>query len=151
MFGAYLNTPIGVLYIEANNDKLILIRLVDKINNRSVSNHVTEMSIKQLSEYFMGTRRRFDLPIKLQGTVFQTAVWQELNKIGYGETRTYSDIAQAVGAERAQRAVGSANRLNPLPIVVPCHRVVAKRDGLSGYAWGLDKKAWLLDHEAKHV
>ena len=102
---------------------------------------------RQLREYFGGQRRSFDLPLELAGTEFQRRVWAELLKIPYGETRSYSEVARAIGKPRAVRAVGSANHANPIAIVVPCHRVIAADGGLAGYGGGLDRKRLLLELE----
>lgn len=99
---------------------------------------------RQLEEYFAGERRAFDLPLDLQGTEFEQRCWQALLKIPYGETRSYGDIARAVGSPKAFRAVGRANHNNPVAIVVPCHRVVASDGGLTGYGGGLEVKEKLL-------
>jgi len=101
----------------------------------------------QLRAYFAGELRRFALRLDPLGTPFQRSVWQALSEIGFGDTRSYSDIAQAIGNARAVRAVGAANGRNPLPIVVPCHRVIGRDGSLTGYAGGLPIKRWLLAHE----
>jgi methylated-DNA-[protein]-cysteine S-methyltransferase len=104
---------------------------------------------RQLEEYFAGARTSFDLPLSpTGGTAFQRQVWLSLADIGYGRTESYADLATRVGRPRAFRAVGQANGANPLPIVLPCHRVVASGGGLGGYGGGLDMKRWLLAHEA---
>jgi methylated-DNA-[protein]-cysteine S-methyltransferase len=102
--------------------------------------------VTQLEEYFAGTRRSFSVPLAPAGTVFQNDVWQALHDIPYGDTRTYADIAEAIGRPLAMRAVGNANGANPYAIVVPCHRVVA-RGGLGGYGGGLACKIGLLELE----
>ena len=99
---------------------------------------------QQLTEYFAGVRREFDMPLDLRGTPFQTAVWRALLQIPYGETRSYSDIATAIGRATAVRAVGAANGANPIPFVIPCHRVIGKNGTLTGYRGGIDIKAKLL-------
>ena len=99
---------------------------------------------QQLSEYFAGERQRFELPLALAGTPFQRSVYDALRDIPYGETRSYSDIAAAIGRPKAVRAVGAANGRNPLPIVVPCHRVIGKGGGLVGFGGGLPVKERLL-------
>ena len=104
----------------------------------------------QLRAYFAGEIQGFDLPIRLSGTDFQRCVWAELEKIPYGETRSYLDVARAIGRPRGARAVGSANGQNPISIVVPCHRVVGASGSLTGYAGGVDRKRWLLAHESSH-
>ena len=105
---------------------------------------------RQLSEYFEGRRKAFDLPLAPNGTPFQCAVWQALTEIPYGETRTYGEIAGAVGRGKAFRAVGMANHCNPIPVIIPCHRVIGADGSLTGYADGLDRKARLLALEASN-
>jgi O-6-methylguanine DNA methyltransferase len=105
----------------------------------------------QICEYLEGKRTAFDLPLDLRGTPFQLEVWRALREIPYGETRTYADIAAAVGRPGATRAVGNANGANPLSLVVPCHRVVASGGRLGGYGGGLDLKARLLAMERSHT
>jgi len=102
---------------------------------------------RQLAEYFAGQRREFDLPLDLRGTDFQKRCWQELLKIPYGETRSYADIARAIGNPAAVRAVGLANGQNPIAIIVPCHRVIGSDGSLTGYGGGLDVKRKLLELE----
>jgi O-6-methylguanine DNA methyltransferase len=103
--------------------------------------------VNELQEYFAGKRRAFDFPLDLRGTEFQIACWQALVEIPYGETRSYADIARAVGKPNAFRAVGMANNRNPIAIVVPCHRVIASDGGLCGYGGGLEVKRKLLELE----
>jgi methylated-DNA-[protein]-cysteine S-methyltransferase len=103
--------------------------------------------VKQLSEYFEGKRTRFELPLDIDGTPFQKSVWTELLRIPYGETRSYGDIAKALGKPAAARAVGMANHNNPVAIVIPCHRVVGQNGSLTGYAGGLHLKEQLLSIE----
>lgn len=105
---------------------------------------------RQLKEYFAGVRKKFDLPLKPDGTAFFQSVWKALMDIPYGETRTYGDIAAAVGKPKAARAVGMANHHNPIMIVIPCHRVIGSNGQLVGYAGGLDIKRRLLSLEEKH-
>ena len=102
---------------------------------------------RQLAEYFAGTRREFDLPLNPHGTPFQRKVWDALRQIPYGETRSYGDIARAVGSPKGFRAVGMANHVNPIPVVIPCHRVVGSKGALTGYAGGLNIKSALLELE----
>jgi methylated-DNA-[protein]-cysteine S-methyltransferase len=104
-------------------------------------------AVRQLRAYFAGQLRRFDLPLDMRGTAFQLAVWRELERIPYGETRSYRQVAEAIGAPRAVRAVGAANGANPLPIVVPCHRVIGSSGKLVGYGGGLPLKKRLLELE----
>ena len=104
----------------------------------------------QLDEYFDGKRTTFDLPIAPRGTPFQLLAWQALRNIPYGETRSYGEQAVSIGRPTAVRAVGGANGRNPIPIVVPCHRVVGSTGTLTGFGGGLNTKRWLLEHERKH-
>jgi methylated-DNA-[protein]-cysteine S-methyltransferase len=104
----------------------------------------------QLTEYFAGARRRFDLPLGMPGTPFQQRVWQELAQIPFGETWSYGQLAKRIGNPGASRAVGLANNRNPISIIVPCHRVIGADGSLTGYGGGLDRKRWLLAHEGMH-
>lgn len=104
-------------------------------------------TIKQLEQYFAGDRDTFELPLEPSGTEFQRAVWNALEQIPYGETRSYGEIAAQVGRPKAARAVGMANNRNPIAVIVPCHRVIGSGGALVGYAGGLERKIWLLDHE----
>ncbi|CAM3978639.1 methylated-DNA--[protein]-cysteine S-methyltransferase [Alkalicoccus chagannorensis] len=106
---------------------------------------------QELQEYFRGTRRSFETPLPLKGTTFQKLVWNQLQLIPYGELRSYKEIAAAMGVPKAVRAVGGANNKNPVPILVPCHRVVGANGSLVGYAGGLDIKERLIRLEAEHV
>lgn len=110
---------------------------------------VLALAAAQLAEYFDGARRDFDVPLAPRGTGFQRLVWRELAKIPYGETRSYGELARALGRPAASRAVGAANGRNPISILVPCHRVIAGSGALTGYAGGLAAKRWLLEHEAR--
>lgn len=109
-----------------------------------------DLAVYQLKEYFAGKRKIFDFPYQLKGTDFQQKVWAALCEIPYGQTRTYKDIALAIGNPRACRAVGMANNKNPMSIVVPCHRVIGSNGKLVGYGSGLDMKQALLQLEAKN-
>ncbi|HET7522196.1 MAG TPA: methylated-DNA--[protein]-cysteine S-methyltransferase [Bacillales bacterium] len=108
-------------------------------------------AVRQLNEYFRGERFSFDLPLVLIGTSFQKKVWEALTHIGYGETRTYKEVAQSLGAGKAVRAVGNANNKNPIPIIIPCHRVIGSNGSLVGYGGGIDKKQYLLEIEKTHA
>lgn len=108
---------------------------------------VLDAAEEQLGQYFAGERIEFDLPIEPAGTDFQRSAWSELQRIPFGETISYGEQARRLGDPNKSRAVGAANGRNPIPIVVPCHRVVGADGKLTGFAGGLDTKAWLLDHE----
>jgi methylated-DNA-[protein]-cysteine S-methyltransferase len=101
----------------------------------------------QVEEYFEGSRQTFDLPLAPAGTPFQLAVWAALLEIPYAETSSYADIARRIDKPTAYRAVGAANGRNPISLIVPCHRVIGAAGALVGYGWGVDRKAWLLEHE----
>ncbi|WDL98661.1 methylated-DNA--[protein]-cysteine S-methyltransferase [Alicyclobacillus sp. ALC3] len=117
-------------------------------SDRDLAAHWAEQAIAELREYFQGRRQHFTVPVTLQGTAFQTAVWNALRDIPYGETRSYQDIANAIGNPRAVRAVGQANRRNPVSVIVPCHRVIGANGALVGYAGKhVDLKQRLLDLE----
>jgi methylated-DNA-[protein]-cysteine S-methyltransferase len=103
--------------------------------------------LRQLAEYFKGQRQKFSVPLLLQGTDFQKSVWRQLKKIPFGRTASYGDIARAIGNPRAFRAVGNANNKNPIPILIPCHRVIGSDGQLVGFGGGLWRKRWLLRHE----
>lgn len=149
-------SPIGFLTIcEENNQltQLYLNRPDEKIlKNRSFEHHSDFLheAYHQLNEYFLGRRKAFELPVNGEGTVFQKAVWRELQKIPYGETRSYEDIAVAIGNKKAVRAIGQANGRNPIMIVVPCHRVIRKNGDISGFACGVEAKRYLLDLEREY-
>jgi len=110
---------------------------------------VLEAAEHQLNEYFEGRLTEFDLPLALEGTTFQRRVWDELVRIPFGERISYGELARRVGRAGSARVVGLANGRNPVSIIVPCHRVVGSDGTLTGYGGGLDRKAWLLDHEAR--
>jgi methylated-DNA-[protein]-cysteine S-methyltransferase len=101
----------------------------------------------QLASYFSGERTDFDLPLAPRGTDFQRRVWMELRAIEFGETTSYGDIARKIGSPKAVRAVGAANGRNPIPIIVPCHRVIGSNGSLTGFGGGIERKHWLLAHE----
>ncbi len=108
-------------------------------------------AVRQLGEYFEGERREFDLPLRLDGTEFQTRAWRNLMEIPYGKTRCYGEQAARIGNPKASRAVGLANGRNPIPIVVPCHRVIGADGSLTGFGGGIARKRWLLAHEERHL
>jgi methylated-DNA-[protein]-cysteine S-methyltransferase len=103
--------------------------------------------LRQLTEYFKGRRQKFSIPLLLEGTDFQKAVWRQLQNIPFGQTASYGDVARAVGSPRAFRAVGNANNKNPIPLIIPCHRVIGSDGKLVGFGGGIWRKEWLLDHE----
>jgi methylated-DNA-[protein]-cysteine S-methyltransferase len=112
---------------------------------------VMNRAATQLQEYLAGRRRLFDLPLDPPGTAFQREVWHVLELIPYGETRTYAEVAEAVGRPGAARAIGGANRANPIPIIIPCHRVLPASGGIGGYAYGQKLKRYLLELEQRNA
>jgi len=148
----YIETPIGVLTISASDKGITSINFgrhefshYSGIKSEA-KNHV-EICTKQLSEYFSGERKMFSVPIDFNGTAFQEKVWSKLLEIPYGETISYKALASNIGNEKACRAVGMANNKNPLPILIPCHRVIGTSGKIIGYAGEFWRKEWLLENE----
>ncbi len=157
MYYCYLDTPIGELLLAGEKDALVMIGFPKGSMRREpepdwIYNEkpLAEAS-RQLREYFAGERRAFDLPLRLAGTEFQVSVLEALQKIPYGETTSYGEIARRIGRPKAVRAVGAANGRNPIPIVVPCHRVIGSTGDLTGFGGGLDTKEALLRLEAEQT
>ena len=146
---AIVNTPLGTALIMGDEDGIesISVSSSDKIPNGEVPLVLKEAAI-QLEEYFKGERREFTFKLNPKGTSFQKRVWEELLRIPYGKTISYLELSKKLGDVKAIRAVASANGKNPLWIVVPCHRVIGSDGSLTGYAGGLHRKKWLLNHES---
>lgn len=149
-------SPLGDLLLGASTSGLCRVDFtspqisgVHRPDPKPVANVHLVAAAAQLGEYFAGERRDFDLTLDPQGTPFQLSAWAVLRTIPYGATMTYGEQAKSMGQPRAVRAVGAANGRNPLAIIVPCHRVIGAGGKLTGYASGLDRKAWLLDHESR--
>jgi methylated-DNA-[protein]-cysteine S-methyltransferase len=157
MYYCYLDTPIGELLLAGENGSLSMIGFPKGSMRREpeadwiFNEKPLADACAQLSEYFAGTRKRFEIPLKLSGTEFQVSVLEALQDIPYGETTSYGTIAKRIGRPKAVRAVGAANGRNPLPIVVPCHRVIGSTGDLTGFGGGLDTKEALLRLEAEHT
>ena len=155
LFFMEIDSPVGVLKLVANDISLIAVlwenetpnrvRLAELIENKQ--HPILLETQKQLSEYFEGQRKIFDLPLNFEGTEFQQKVWQALLTIPFGETRSYKDIAEQIGNVKAVRAVGADNEKNPISIIAPCHRVVGANGKLVGFAGGLENKDILLKIE----
>lgn len=145
-------SPVGPIRLTASQGCLIGLHLTSSDTPSrlpaSEDGEVLRETRRQIDEYFAGDRTTFDLPLLLHGTPFQAAVWNALCDIPFGQTRSYRDIARAIGAPRAVRAVGAANGKNPVSIIVPCHRVIGSDGRLTGYGWGVETKSLLLDLEA---
>lgn len=145
-------SPIGPLCLRADGEALTAIAFGagDRRGNQVSPDDISPALVAataQLGEYFAGTRRTFELPLAPRGTPFQQAVWEQLRRVPFGETTSYGALARALGRPRANRAVGAANGANPLPIVLPCHRVVGADGTLTGFGGGLPIKRQLLIHE----
>jgi methylated-DNA-[protein]-cysteine S-methyltransferase len=143
-----LTSPVGMLEISADASGLRSLQFLNEPigSPTEVPSHLAEFA-QQLTEYFEGTRKTFDLQINPQGTDFQRRVWNELLKIEYGTTISYQELADRLGDPKAVRAVGGANGKNPIGIIVPCHRVIGASGKLVGYGGGIERKKWLLKHE----
>lgn len=139
------------LYLVATETHLINIQFTQPQKALLQTTELLSMATIQLDEYFQGKRTTFSLPFKLTGTPFQLAVWKELQNIPYGQTTSYKEIAQKINKPKACRAVGMANNKNPLPIIIPCHRVIGSNGKLIGYAGGLKLKNCLLELEKSHT
>ncbi len=145
---AYILTPLGTALIEGDENGISKIHVLDDEVPVSVEIPVTlQVAVKQLEDYFNGIRKNFDFELNPQGTDFQKKVWKALLEIPFGKTASYQELSIKLGDIKAIRAVASANGKNPLWIVVPCHRVIGSDGSLTGYAGGLWRKKWLLEHE----
>lgn len=156
MYYCYTTTPVGDLLLAGDEGGLSMIGFPKGKMRRDpepdwIFNEKPFVEARrQLDEYFAGDRKQFDLPLKLSGTDFQVRVLEELQRIPYGETTSYGAIAKSIGRPKAMRAVGAANGRNPIPIIIPCHRVIGSGGDLTGFGGGLDTKAALLRLEAEH-
>lgn len=148
-----MRSPIGTLCLCAEDDQLVGLYLPDRPAPSAQRGRggVLARAADQLTEYFAGERRDFDLPLAPSGTEFQRTVWHALAEIPFGTTCSYGDLARVVGRPSASRAVGAANGKNPIAIILPCHRVIGSSGELTGYGGGLPMKRWLLDHERSCV
>ncbi len=144
---AYLKTPIGYLEVTGMEDGIQSLVFLDFRVRVNRTPAILKEAVTQVAEYFKGSRNTFSIKLNLKGTSFQMKVWEELLKIPYGKTITYQQLARRIGDKKALRAVGGANSTNPVSVVVPCHRVVGSDGKLVGYAGGLWRKKWLLEHE----
>lgn len=150
-YTAYYNSPIGCLKINTIQHAVTAITFCENGNeNSEIQPAILSKCITQLDEYFEGSRKDFDLTILPEGTEFQKNVWRLIQQIPYGKTTSYLDLAIKSGSAKNTRAVGMANGKNPLPIIIPCHRVIGSNGKLTGYAGGVERKRWLLLHEQTH-
>ncbi|MEH6593182.1 MAG: methylated-DNA--[protein]-cysteine S-methyltransferase [Halioglobus sp.] len=143
-----LDTPIGALRLVSNGQQLTAVEFAGQYQTSATDTHASDGALEaaahQLLEYFAGDRQHFELPLKAAGTEFQQQVWGALRGIPYGEVRSYGEIAREINRPKAVRAVGAANGRNPLPVIVPCHRVIGRDGSLTGFAGGLEIKKALL-------
>jgi methylated-DNA-[protein]-cysteine S-methyltransferase len=156
MLYRYMDTPLGQLLIAGDTTGLHLVGFpkgesatpaADWVHDEDICSE----AVTQLTQYFAGQRQSFSLTLCPTGTEFQVAVLQALQQIPFGATCSYTDIAQAIGRPKAVRAVGAANGRNPLPIIIPCHRVIGSNGSLTGFGGGLPAKQWLLTHEGRQA
>jgi AraC family transcriptional regulator, regulatory protein of adaptative response / methylated-DNA-[protein]-cysteine methyltransferase len=162
---AHFETPLGLMVTGAAEEGICLLEFNDrrmlnteykdlarllKTTIEEGENKYTKEIHKQLEEYFAGNRKVFTVPLLTPGTVFQQAVWKELQKIPFGSTRSYQEQAEVLNKPDAVRAIANANGMNRISIVIPCHRVIGSDGSLTGYGGGLKRKKWLLDHEKKY-
>ncbi|MEI6576326.1 MAG: methylated-DNA--[protein]-cysteine S-methyltransferase [Bacteroidota bacterium] len=149
MSTAYVETSLGLIKVEADEEYLYSLYFVDQVMPpKKRQGQMMRHILHQLEEYFKGTRKNFDIPVNPAGSTFQQMVWEKLSEIPYGQTITYGELAEQCGGPAYSRAVGSANGNNPISIIIPCHRVIGFDGKLVGYAGGLWRKQWLLEHES---
>lgn len=159
VYYTWLDSPLGRLLLTASDQALTGLYFDHQKHRPTIPDHWINsaqatpfpQAAAQLSEYFAHQRQDFDLPLVTTGTRFQQQVWHALSHIPFGHTLSYGVLAQRLGQPQASRAVGAANGRNPIAIILPCHRVIAANQKLTGYAGGLDRKQWLLDHERAEV
>lgn len=161
IYRSEFNSPIGIISIFAGNRGIIRLSWNKELEDLTgekwfkgtmdikwdSENEISQEARSQLERYFNKQLTRFDVPLHLTGTIFQQAVWKQLQKIPFGRTWSYQQLASAVGKPAAVRAVGNANGRNPIPVIIPCHRVIQKDGKIGGYSGGIEIKDWLLEHE----
>jgi len=150
-----IDTPIGILEVHTDTDYVCKIQFISETLKKRKHNLIKASPIarqvsKEITEYFDGTRKSFMVPLKLDLPPFYKRVLLQVKNIGYGRTASYGEIATMSGNKKAARAVGTANSKNPIPIIIPCHRIISSNGTLGGYTGGLKKKSYLLRHEEKH-
>lgn len=149
IFQAFLESPVGVLEIKAEADKIISILFANEKKRNGKHPQILKECLKQLKEYFYHGRKSFSLDLHFSGTPWQEKVWRELSKTPFGKTSSYSELAEKLGGKNLARAVASACAQNKLLFIIPCHRIIGNKGGLTGYSGGLKHKKWLLDFEKK--
>lgn len=146
-YKAYYESPAGWLVVECTDTAITHILFTNEPGKRNNKHPLLTQALHQLDGYFKGTVKRFHLPLSPAGTEFQQKVWDALKEIPFGKSTSYMALSKNLGDVKAIRAVGTANGKNPIAIVIPCHRVIGSDGSLTGYAGGLDRKKWLLQHE----
>ncbi len=150
-FTYFLDSPVGFLKITTDDTSLLSIDFVKSEGTSSERTPaILKETIQQLQEYFEGKRKEFRLNLNPAGTEFQKKTWEMVAMVPFGKTASYLDLAKQTGSEKNTRAVGTANGKNPIPIIIPCHRIIGTNGKLTGYAGGLYRKKWLLHHELTH-
>lgn len=149
LFFSYLESPIGTIEIKADEVNILSVVFLEEKKDMTVvtENSISKKGKQQIEEYFLSKRKEFNLPLDFSGTDFQNKVWNQLQIIPFGKTTSYLKMAKDLGDVKAIRAAASANGKNPFAIIVPCHRVIGSNGDLIGYAGGLWRKKWLLEHE----
>lgn len=147
----YIESPVGSIKVASDGKSITEILFIQESHKADKPKGILKDCVNQLKEYFKGERKVFDLPLAQIGSEFQQNVWQQLMNIPFGKTTSYIHIAMSLGDDKLTRAVGSANGKNNISIVVPCHRVIGSDGKLTGYAGGLWRKQWLLEHELKYA
>lgn len=152
IFKYFYDSPIGILELSATDRGLCGLYFVEeKTESNEKESAILKITITQLDEYFSGNRIEFDLKLLPEGTDFQMKVWKQLLKIPFGVTKSYLDIAIALGNRNALRAIGNANGKNKISIIIPCHRVIGANGSMTGFGGGIWRKKWLLEHEQKYI
>lgn len=153
MYQQFIETQLGKILVKANQTGITHVQFINDLNISNLSQNVsvhTKLCCQELQQYFEGKRTNFETPLCFNGTTFQQNVWNQLLKIPFGNTISYLELAIKLGNKNAIRAVGTANGKNNIAIIIPCHRVVGSGGKLIGYAGGLHRKQWLLNHENKN-
>ena len=154
IYRAQLSTPLGTLTLEATDRGLSSVRFPNRaepFSGKSPDNPAISQAKRELTDYFAGELKQFSVPLDWQGTAFQQSVWEALTHIPYGETVSYADVARAIGRPKSARPTGGAVGANPLPIIVPCHRVIGSDQSLTGFTGGLSIKVALLELEGRLI
>lgn len=144
---AYYKSSLGLIELQAGQEELISVNFQEEKLHQETTNSILSNTKNQLSQYFQGKRKKFTIPLRIEGTDFEKAVWKQLLEIPYGTTFSYKEVAEAIGNDRAYRAVGNANNKNKLSIIIPCHRVTKSSGEIGGYGAEVWRKKWLLELE----